>query len=168
MCCWQHVHCTCIDIYIFINPARFYQVLMISAISPRQKWQKLWQKYFLPCFSPSCGRNTFLPGRKPTLALFRSRQDASQRESACRTISSCAVYLDVDAFLGQVSNINQTRRFVFPLSIVRFVSDCDPAKCKGHYFFFRSFAEQGFMFLIKRNVTVLTDTRPFNVVMNIS
>ena len=37
---------------------------MISAISPRQK---LWQKYFLPCFSPSCGRNTFLPGRKPTL-----------------------------------------------------------------------------------------------------
>ena len=40
---------------------------MISAISPRQKWQKLWQKYFLPCFSPSCGRNTFLPGRKPTL-----------------------------------------------------------------------------------------------------
>ena len=40
---------------------------MISDISPRQKWQKLWQKYFLPCFSPSCGRNTFLPGRKPTL-----------------------------------------------------------------------------------------------------
>ena len=42
---------------------------MISAISPRQKWQKLWQKYFLPCFSPSCGRNTFLPGRKPTLPV---------------------------------------------------------------------------------------------------
>ena len=47
-----------------------YQVLTSSALSPlspRQKWQKLWQKYFLPCFSPSCGRNTFLPGRKPTL-----------------------------------------------------------------------------------------------------
>ena len=43
---------------------------MISAISPRQKWQKLWQKYFLPCFSPLCGRNTFLPGRKPTLTLI--------------------------------------------------------------------------------------------------
>ena len=53
--------------YILINPAPIYEVLMISAISPRQKWQKLWQKYFLPCFSPSCGRNTFLPGRKPTL-----------------------------------------------------------------------------------------------------
>ena len=47
----------------------YYQVLISSALSPRQKWQKLWQKYFLPCFSPSCGRNTFLPGRKPTLHI---------------------------------------------------------------------------------------------------
>ena len=69
VCCRQHctlyMYCS-YDIDLYFN---YYQVLISSALSPRQKWQKLWHKYFLPCFSPSCGRNTFLPGRKPTLQL---------------------------------------------------------------------------------------------------
>ena len=44
----MYVHCTCIDIYILINPALFYQVLMISAILPGRNGRNY-------------GRNTFSP-----------------------------------------------------------------------------------------------------------
>ena len=61
---------------IFCFSYQVINIIVSGAVSPRQKWQKLWQTYFLPRFSPSCGRNTFLPGIKPTLeGEYRIRFD---------------------------------------------------------------------------------------------
>ena len=62
-----YVHCTRTDIYILINYCYF---IRLCRFSPAEIAETMAEIRF-PCFSPSCGRNTFLPGRKPTL-LWRN------------------------------------------------------------------------------------------------
>ena len=104
---------------------------MISAISPRQKWQKLWQKYFLPCFSPSCGRNTFLPGRKPTLLAGLPGTTIGKLQSiqnaAARLLTGTRKYDHITPVLRELHWLPITSRIQYKVTLLVYKTLHGPA-----------------------------------------